>query len=59
MYYNTRPKKAPKGVIIMCFHPISYIVLNKISCHQLILFKNLMCIILFYFSNSNFLFYIY
>ncbi len=21
MYYNTRPKSAPKGITIMCFHP--------------------------------------
>jgi hypothetical protein len=21
MYYNTRPKSAPKGVTIVCFHP--------------------------------------
>ncbi len=21
MYYNTRPKSAPKGVIVTCFHP--------------------------------------
>jgi len=21
MYYNTRPKNTPKGVIVMCFHP--------------------------------------
>ncbi len=24
MYYNTRPKSAPKGVTIMCFHPLFY-----------------------------------
>ncbi len=23
MYYNTRPKSAPKGVTIVCFHPTS------------------------------------
>jgi hypothetical protein len=21
MYYNTKPKSAPKGVTVMCFHP--------------------------------------
>jgi hypothetical protein len=21
MYYNTKPKSAPKGVIVVCFHP--------------------------------------
>ncbi len=23
MYYNIRPKNAPKGVTLMCFHPTS------------------------------------
>jgi len=23
MYYNIRPKNAPKGVTIMCFHPLT------------------------------------
>jgi hypothetical protein len=28
MYYNTRPKSAPKGVIVVCFHPIATQLLN-------------------------------
>jgi hypothetical protein len=23
VYYNTRPKSVPKGVIVMCFHPLT------------------------------------
>ncbi len=27
MYYNIRPKNAPKGVTIVCFHPIIFLIL--------------------------------
>jgi len=26
MYYNTKPKSVPKGVVVVCFHPFGSLV---------------------------------
>jgi len=28
MYYNTKPKSVPKGVIVVCFHPSKLVCFN-------------------------------